>query len=309
MSAVKRTKLSISRVALIIGAIIIPLMYSYFYLNAFWDPYSRLDSVPVAVVNEDQGAVISGEERNVGDELTEELKEDGSLDFHFVDEEEAVKGTKGSDYYAMLKIPAGFSGCIASEGTDAAKAKIEYMVNDKRNYLAAQILNNAVNKIDKKLTSNIDSEIAGTMAGKLGEIPDQLATLEDGMDKMYEGSEKLEKGAGDLAAGAKKLDGGVKTADKGASDLADGAGKIDKGAKDLSGGAAKVDKGAGDLSAGADKLDSGLGKLQQGVGDLEGKLPELAEGISGLDSGMNGDSGLKNGIAPAFRRLKQAWRS
>jgi putative membrane protein len=37
--------------ALIIGVIVIPLFYSYFYLGAFWDPYSTLDDLPVAVVN------------------------------------------------------------------------------------------------------------------------------------------------------------------------------------------------------------------------------------------------------------------
>ena len=66
----------IIKAAIIIGVIIIPLMYSYFYLNAFWDPYARLDDVPVAVVNMDKGATINGEMRNLGDEICDELKED-----------------------------------------------------------------------------------------------------------------------------------------------------------------------------------------------------------------------------------------
>jgi putative membrane protein len=39
------------RIIIIIGILIIPLMYSYFYLSAFFDPYSKLQNLPVAVVN------------------------------------------------------------------------------------------------------------------------------------------------------------------------------------------------------------------------------------------------------------------
>ena len=34
---------------------VVPMLYSYLYLDAFWDPYSRLEKLPVAVVNQDLG--------------------------------------------------------------------------------------------------------------------------------------------------------------------------------------------------------------------------------------------------------------
>ena len=44
----------------VIAAIaIMPLLYGALYLAAFQDPYARLNTVPVAVVNEDRGAVIA----------------------------------------------------------------------------------------------------------------------------------------------------------------------------------------------------------------------------------------------------------
>lgn len=60
---------TIIKAVVIIGVLIIPLMYSYFYLSAFWDPYSRLQDVSVAVVNLDKGAKINGKDRNVGKEI------------------------------------------------------------------------------------------------------------------------------------------------------------------------------------------------------------------------------------------------
>lgn len=91
---------TIIKAAVIIGVLIIPLMYSYFYLSAFWDPYSRLQDVSVAVVNLDQGAKINGKDRNVGKEICDNLEEDGSLDFHFVSEADAKDGLMNDKYYA-----------------------------------------------------------------------------------------------------------------------------------------------------------------------------------------------------------------
>ncbi len=94
--------------SVVIGVIVIPVLYSYFYLGAFWDPYSRLDTLPVAVVNNDAGATINGEDRNVGEELCKELADSNELKFVFTDEADAKKGTEGNDYYAMILIPENF---------------------------------------------------------------------------------------------------------------------------------------------------------------------------------------------------------
>ena len=37
---------------------IIPVIYGALYLMAFYDPYGSLDTLPVAVVNEDVGATL-----------------------------------------------------------------------------------------------------------------------------------------------------------------------------------------------------------------------------------------------------------
>lgn len=54
----KGRKKLISCIALVLGVAIIPLMYSGIYLASVWDTYGRLDTLPVAVVNHDQGAQI-----------------------------------------------------------------------------------------------------------------------------------------------------------------------------------------------------------------------------------------------------------
>ena len=51
------------------GVLLIPVIFAGFYLSAFLDPYAHLENIPVAVVNEDKGATINGEQRNIGGDV------------------------------------------------------------------------------------------------------------------------------------------------------------------------------------------------------------------------------------------------
>ena len=52
----------------IAAVILIPFMYSFFYLKAYWDPYGKgnIDNIPVAIVNEDNG--------DKGEEIIDSIK-------------------------------------------------------------------------------------------------------------------------------------------------------------------------------------------------------------------------------------------
>lgn len=168
---------TIIKAAVIIGVLIIPLMYSYFYLSAFWDPYSRLQDVSVAVVNLDNGAKINGKDRNVGKEICDNLEEDGSLDFHFVSEADAKDGLMNDKYYAEVLIPADLTDSIstASKNTKKQHAQIQYVANQKRNYLASQILESGMMPTIKETVNGaVNKEITATLTDKLYSVPDAL---------------------------------------------------------------------------------------------------------------------------------------
>jgi putative membrane protein len=145
---------------IIIAVIVLPLAYSLFYLGAFWDPYGKLNQLPIAVVNNDSGATINGETRNLGSELVENLKTNDTLKWTFTDEKDAEAGVQGKDYYAMVAIPSDFSSAIASaDKTDKQIAQITYTANEKRNYLASQILNRAILELEVELRAKVNEEI------------------------------------------------------------------------------------------------------------------------------------------------------
>lgn len=278
---------------IVIGVIIIPLLYSYFYLGAFWDPYSNLDQVPVAVVNEDQGANINDTQRNLGNELCEELKEDGSLAFTFTDADSAKEGLERTTYYAVLTIPTDFSANIASaSNTDKQVATVTYSSNEKSNYLATQILNSAVTRIEKSLRSSVDEELVATLTDKLNEVPNSLGTLSEGLTELQNGASDLKDGTSNLSTGAATLNMGAADLATGITSLKDGADTLASGTTELKGGASQLVSGSNSLASGASSLQQGVNSLSQGIDQVNSGAAALATGAS---TAVDGATTLKEG--------------
>ena len=99
----------------IIGMAFVPALYAWFNIVGFWDPYSQTSHIRVAVANEDAGAVIAAEQRNLGDEVVDELKRtDNGLGWHFVSADEARAGLADGTYFMACIIPSDFSASVAS---------------------------------------------------------------------------------------------------------------------------------------------------------------------------------------------------
>lgn len=48
-------KNKIMKTIIFIAVLLIPVIYSFFYLKSYWDPYGNLQDLNVAVVNRDTG--------------------------------------------------------------------------------------------------------------------------------------------------------------------------------------------------------------------------------------------------------------
>jgi YhgE/Pip N-terminal domain/YhgE/Pip C-terminal domain len=289
-----KAKSNIKIAILIFGVILIPLLYSYFYLGAFWDPYSRLDTLPVAIVNNDTGATINGKERNLGNEMCDRLRENGNLKFIFTDTKDATKGTKKEKYYAMLVIPKDFSEDIASANTtEKHTASLSFSSNEKRNYLATQILGRAVLEIEESTRSSINAEITKTLSDKLKEVPDQMVELQDGMSKLSVGAAKLNDGAKTVSDGTLAFSTQFNTYKIGVSNLKNGSAQVNSGANSLNQGIDKLLTGVNTLTAKTsdiDKLASGAQSLSVGAKSFNESLKQYISGVDGLISNVTSTS-------------------
>jgi putative membrane protein len=277
------TKKTIICSLVIVGVIIIPLLYSVFYLGAFWDPYSKLQELPVAVVNLDAGAQINGEERNIGKELCAQLNDDPKLKYMFTDEGDALSGTKEDQYYAMITIPKNFSSRIASAGTtNKMTAAITFTANEKRNYLAAQILKNAVEQIKVSLTGKVDAQIVSQLCDQLRETPKKLDTLETGLDTLVNGSSKLSAGAKQLSVGSGALKSGMSIFQSSLGAYSDGATSVESGSARLLLGAKALDDGIDALVNGSTELKEAAANIN----DLKTSAELLATKTGQFNTGL-----------------------
>ena len=84
----------------------VPILYGGLYLWANQDPYGRLSSIPVALVNEDEGARIEGERRDLGAEVIKRLVETRTFAFSEVDAAEAEAAAVAEEAAAEEAAPA-----------------------------------------------------------------------------------------------------------------------------------------------------------------------------------------------------------
>lgn len=305
----------------VIAAIaIMPLLYGALYLAAFQDPYARLNTVPVAVVNEDAGAIISAEQRNLGDDVVQELKDtDDGLQWHFVSADEAQKGLEDGTYFMTCTIPSDFSASVASvDGDSPEKAQLKIDYNQSENMLASQIGETVWKEVRTRVSDTVATEYWTTVLGRVadsgkdiqaaadgaGDLEDGLVTAKDGsaaitsnLGTLKDGALTLDTGLGSLVAGASSLDAGLGTLSGGTSTLKAGTQSLVAGANQLHDGASQVAGGASSVSSGASKLQSdGTSKVAAGASQLAeatSALPDEAQ----ADEAEAGSNQISGGIA------------
>ncbi len=245
------------RIALIF-LIMVPLIYASFFLAGYWNPYGNLDNLPVAVVNQDKGAMMDGDRIEAGDDLIKELKGNKELEFHFISEEKAETGLKDGDYYMVLTIPKDFSKNISTLMDDhPIPAKLISKTNPGGNFVASQISSTAVERINEKISKSITKTYAEGVFSKFSE-------LAEGLKKAGDGADELHQGMNDAKNAMVKLDDGYYQLEQGMNQLTVGSNKLLKGEEALSSGGADLEKGSLSLSEGMDKLTVGLDALIAG---------------------------------------------
>lgn len=287
----------------IIAIIIVPLLYSLLYLYAFWDPYSKLQDIHVAVVNNDKGTVMDGERVDYGKDVEDELRNNNEIGWTITSEEEANSGLEGKGYYAKVVIPEDFSEKVTSakEGKPET-AKIQFVTNDKKNFLAAQINSKVQSELKGNITSKISSNYIEVAFDSLYEAKDGLIQAADGSKKLNDGLSTLNDKVPELANGANKLS-------DGSSQLVDGQVTLNNGINEVSNGSQALNAGLSQLYGKVPTLSSGVKALSNGASNLSNGVNALSNGTSDLSNGVNalsnGASDLSNGISIANSGSKQ----
>jgi putative membrane protein len=251
------------RVALV-TIILMPLLYGAMYLWAFWNPFAEVNKVPVALVNEDTGAVAAGKPLRAGDQVAAALMTSGQLDLHQVSGADAAAGVASGKYYFSITLPPEFSADVASpSGGEPKQAPLRFTFNDANNYLGSIIGQNAAREVLSQVNAAIGEQTVGTVLTGLTDAGAGLVQAADGADQLATGLTTANNGAHQLATGANTL----------ATSMAV--------ARD---GSAKLAAGTKELSTSVDKATDPLLHVLDRVGDLHldpNEVGRTAERLSG----------------------------
>ena len=110
-----------------IGLCIIPSLYAWFNIYSNQDPYANTGNIQIAVASEDKGMRLEdGTTVNMGDEVIEQLKENDSIGWQFLDStEEAIEGVEAAE----VSHEAGTA--VVTLATDVANDVLKKAVEDK----------------------------------------------------------------------------------------------------------------------------------------------------------------------------------
>ena len=280
-------KEKILKISIFAVVLLIPIIYSFFYLKSYWNPYGTLSDMKIAVVNLDNGK----NDKNQGNEFVQSLKDSATFNICEVSKENANDGMEKGDYYATIEIPENFTECLESGSTaDKQIAQITYRPNQATNYLATQIINSAVKTIELNLQSKVDREIIANLASKLNEVPDSLQSISDGAGTILDGSQSLNDGIKQLNDGTNQLSSSYKEFDNGVASAYTGS-------KSLESGLSQVSTGVDTLKNGGQTLDSAISQINTGVDELSAQsnsgIASLASGVTDLNTGA---ANLNSGV-------------
>ncbi|MFF9348648.1 YhgE/Pip family protein [Streptomyces sp. NPDC014734] len=258
-------------VAALIALLLLPLLYGALYLCSFWDPYGRLDKIPVALVNDDRGATVDGERITAGDEITGKLLDSRTFEWHEVGSAEAHRGVENGTYYLSLTMPSDFSERIASSSGDSPETgALQVRTNDANNYIVGQISRSVFSEVRTAASTNASR-------GFLDRIFISFSDLHDATAKAAKGADDLKGGIGKAKKGSQDLADGLKNAKNGSSDLADGIVRLNKGAGDLESGSRQVADGTQAL---ADKVNGVATDLRPFLKDNGKSIGDTARLVS-----------------------------
>ena len=250
----------------------VPALYAWFNIVGFWDPYAHTSQIRVAVANEDEGATKDGLGTvNVGALLSNQLRQNDQLGWHFVSADEARSEVEHGESYAAFVIPASFSSDLTGivDGT-YVKPNIQYYVNEKNNAVAPKITGAGATALDRQINSAFVSTVAKVLSEKASEAGVSIADNTD--QKRSDVSASVSEASAKLGSASQTLDG------MGA--------KIDAAKASV----ASARSTLSDLDAAASELSTSLDQADQLVSDSRTSLASFSSQMGGALDGLSSNA-------------------
>ena len=286
-------------IIVMIGISLIPALYNIIFLSSMWDPYGQLSDLPVAVVNNDKESSYNGNTMSIGKDMVSNLKENKTLDFHFVDEDEGKKGLEDGDYYMVVTLPSDLSEKAASILTDhPEQMQIDYQTSSGHSFIASKMSDSAMTQLKQSVSTNVTETYTKALFNK-------MVDLKDGMSQAASGSEKLTDGANQLVAGSQTLTTNLHSLADSSLTFSNGTEQFTKGLSSYVSGVEQLHLGLGNFNSGLVTYTGAVSQLSSQSATLRMGVEQLSEGIQQLSSKLDASSGQKDQINQLSSGLNQ----
>lgn len=283
------TRSARSRLAAVLGVLLVPLIVAGGLLSATWNAGDRLDRVRAAIVNNDEPITIDDQLVPLGRQLSGGLvrgqADTPNLTWVLTDAKKAEDGLRNGSYAAVVTIPKDFSAAATSARDAATARQATIHVQTSSDSAAADPLIAAA--VTQVATDVLNRTLTET----------SLDAIYVGFNEIGDGFQQSADGADQLADGSQQLSVGVERATSGTWTLADGMGQLAAGGRQLAAGSGQLSSGAGQLAAGTSQLAAGTNALPGQVGQLADGSEAYAAGVHQYTAGVTQLSGGVTALA------------
>ena len=133
---------------------VIPALYAWFNIFSNWDPYGGTGNISIALVSRDKGYTLeTGEYRNEGREIVEEMAAGTSINWVPTDYTEAMDGVRSGKYYGALVLGENLTRNMyrITEALYDQAPSITFYQNAKTNAIANKITETAASTAEHNI--------------------------------------------------------------------------------------------------------------------------------------------------------------
>ncbi|MCM0583081.1 YhgE/Pip domain-containing protein [Weissella diestrammenae] len=254
----------------------VPSIYAVTFLTSLWDPYGKLNDLPVAIVNQDHEINYQGQDLTVGADLAAQLKKSKAMDFKFPTAKKAASGLKSGKYYMVVTIPKDFSENVTTI-TDRSPKKLDlvYETSSGHSFIAGKLTSSGAEKIKNTVASEVLKSYTKTIIKQVKKMTPALSQAASANQQLADGTTKIK-------AGTDQLTNGLAT-------LGNGTSQLQSGSSTLSSGLATYTNGVSQANSGSQQLADGLNQLNQAMksSDVETQLSKIQSSLKTITDGID----------------------
>ncbi|HER4680066.1 TPA: YhgE/Pip domain-containing protein [Streptococcus pyogenes] len=292
---IKNPKLMIT----MIGVALVPALYNLSFLGSMWDPYGRVNDLPIAVVNHDKPAKRADKSLTIGNDMVDKMSKSKDLEYHFVSAKQAQEGLKEGDYYMVITLPEDLSQRAATLlNPEPQKLTIRYQTSKGHGMVAAKMGETAMAKLKESVSQNITKTYTSAVFSS-------MTDLQSGLKEASAGSQALASGAKTAQAGSQTLSMNLAALTGASQQFQQGTGRLTSGLTTYTDGVNQVKNGLGTLSTDIPNYLNGVSRLSQGASQLNQGLSQLTQATILSDEKAKGIQSLIVGLPVLNQGIQQ----